>query len=49
MRGQAYGSNYNASHFAVLLEGNKDHSVRSALGGNPSADIVSRLNRYFEQ
>ena len=43
-----YGTAYNAARFAEYLEGDKDHSVRSALGKNPSSDIVSRLNRYFE-
>ena len=43
----AYGNDYNAAHFAWLLEGSKDHSIRGALGRDPSADIVSRLDRYF--
>lgn len=44
----AYKEKYSASEMARALEGDKDHSVRSALGNNPSPDIVSRLNRYFE-
>ena len=43
-----YGNNYTASLFAERLEGNKEHSVRSALGKNPSDEIVSRLDRCFE-
>lgn len=43
-----YGKDYNASHFAEHLEGDKDHSVRGALGRYPSDDIVSRLDRHFE-
>ena len=46
---EAYGKGYNAARFAGYLEGDKDHSIRSALGKNPSPDVVSRLNRYFEQ
>lgn len=42
-----YKDNYNAALFAQILEGDKDHSVRSALGKYPSEDIVSRLNRHF--
>lgn len=45
----AYGNSYNAAQFAVLLEGDKDHSVRSALGKDPSPDVAFRLDRYFEQ
>ena len=45
----AYVGNYNAAQFAHLLEGSKDHPVRSALGKDPSADIVSRLDRHFER
>ena len=44
-----YGNAYYTAKFAEDLEGNKDHSVRSALGKNPADDIVSRLNRYFER
>ena len=43
----AYGNSYNAARFAEFLEGDKDHSVRSALGKDPSNDIVSSLDRYF--
>ena len=45
----AYGNSYNAAQFALLLEGDKDHSVRSALGKDPSTDVAFRLDRYFEQ
>lgn len=38
---------YNASCFAELLEGNKDHSVRLALSADPPERIVSRLDRHF--
>ena len=44
----AYGTGYNAARFAECLEGDRDHSVRSALGKDPADDIVSRLNSYFE-
>ena len=44
----AYKEKYNASQLAEALEGDKDHSVRNALGEMPSADIKSRLDRYFE-
>ena len=44
----AYGDNYNAARFAEFLEGDKDHSVRGALGRDPSDEIVSRLDRHFE-
>ena len=43
----AYDGSYNAARFAEYLEGDKDHSVRSALGKNPSPDVLSRLDRYF--
>ena len=45
----AYAGSYNAARFAEHLEGDKDHSVRSALGRDPSPDVVSRLDRYFDQ
>lgn len=45
---EAYRENYNASTMAIALEGDKDHSVRGALGKDPNPAIVSRLNRYFE-
>ena len=44
----AYAGNYNAALFALILEGSKDHPVRGALGKDPDAGIVSRLNRHFE-
>lgn len=44
-----YCGKYNAASMAEYLEGNKEHSVRSALGKNPSEAIISRLNRYFER
>ncbi|MBO4892331.1 MAG: hypothetical protein J5502_06945 [Prevotella sp.] len=43
-----YKDNYNASTMALALEGDKDHSVRAALGKDPSPAITSRLNRYYE-
>ena len=45
----AYAGSYNAARFAEHLEGDKNHSVRSALGRDPSPDVVSRLDRYFDQ
>ena len=45
----AYDGSYNAARFAEYLEGDKDHSVRSALGRAPSPDVLSRLDRYFDQ
>lgn len=39
---------YNAAQYTERLEGDKEHSVRAALGHNPSEKIVSRLDRYFE-
>lgn len=44
-----YTGEYNASHLAEILEGDKDHSVRCALGTDPEPHIVSCLNRQFEQ
>lgn len=44
----AYKEKYSASEMARALEGDKDHSVRGALGNDPALEIVSRLNRYFE-
>ena len=43
-----YGRSYTAARFAVCLEGNKEHSVRSALGRDPSSDIVLRLDSCLE-
>lgn len=43
-----YKGNYNASTMAMALEGDKDHSVRGALGKDPSPAIASRLKRYYE-
>ena len=47
-RQHLYKDNYNASTMALALEGDKDHSVRGALGKDPSPAITSRLNRYYE-
>lgn len=44
----AYKEKYNASAMAEALEGDKDHSVRAALGKKPEDNITSRLDRYFE-
>lgn len=43
-----YKNAYNASTMAMALEGDKDHSVRGALGKDPDTAITSRLKRYFE-
>lgn len=43
-----YEGDYNAAHYAELLEGDKDHSVRRSLGMEPEPPIMSRLNHYFE-
>ena len=43
-----YADKYSATTLAIALEGDKNHSVRNALGTLPSDAIVSRLNRYFE-
>lgn len=48
LNGKGIYRDYNATQFAERLEGDKDHSVRGALGNNPAPEIVSRLNRYFE-
>lgn len=45
---KVYREVYNASIMATALEGDKDHSVRAALGKDPSPAITSRLKRYFE-
>ena len=45
---KVYKEAYNASTMATALEGDKDHSVRAALGKDPSPVITSRLKRYFE-
>lgn len=39
---------YSPTTMAIALEGDKDHTVRGALSKAPSADIVSRLDRFFE-
>ncbi len=39
---------YNAAQYTEKLEGDKDHSVRAALGQNPSEKIASRLDRLME-
>ena len=49
LSGRGAYEEYNAARFASYLEGSKDHSVRSALGRDPSPDVVSRLDRYFDQ
>lgn len=45
---KAYKNDYSASAMAIALEGTAEHSVRGALGKDPSAAITSRLKRYFE-
>ena len=45
---KVYKETYNASAIAIALEGDKDHSVRGALGKDPVTNITSRLKRYFE-
>lgn len=44
----AYKEKFNAAQLAEALEGDKEHSVRMALGDMPSEKEVSRLDRYFE-
>lgn len=44
-----FGNSYNAASMAMALEGCKESSIRAALRKAPSAEIVSRLNRYFEK
>lgn len=44
-----FGNSYNAASMAMALEGSKESSIRAALRKAPSAEIVSRLNRYFEK
>ena len=44
-----FGKRYNAASMAMALEGSKESSIRAALRKAPSAEIVSRLNRYFEK
>ena len=39
---------YNASLFAVALEGSAEHSVRAELRMLPAPDIISRLDRVLE-
>lgn len=39
---------YNATQFAICLEGSGDHSVRAALKDLPSPEIASRLDRLLE-
>ena len=45
-----FGDNnsYNASLFAVALEGSAEHSVRAELRTLPAADIISRLDCVLE-
>lgn len=40
---------YHASHLAVLLEGDRDHPVRSALGKAPGDEIVSQVKRLLKE
>lgn len=39
---------YNATQFAISLEGSGDHSVRAALKELPTPEIASRLDHLFE-
>lgn len=39
---------YNATRFAEKLEGDRDHSVRGALGAFPPKGIEDSLKRYME-
>ena len=39
---------YNAAVYTEKLEGDKDHSVRAALGKDPSEDITKSLARYIQ-
>ena len=41
-------NSYNASLFAVALEGSAEHSVRAELRMLPAADIISRLDCVLE-
>lgn len=42
-----YKDNYNAAELAMALEGDKEHSVRAALGKYPTDDIVTHLDRFM--
>ena len=42
-----YKGNYNAAELAMALEGDKEHSVRAALGKYPADDIVTHLDRFM--
>ena len=39
---------YNAAQYTEKLEGDKEHSVRAALGQNPSEKIASQLDRLMK-
>ncbi len=42
-------TDYNASQFADKLEGNKEHSIRSALGKAPDEKIQSEVKRLLKE
>ena len=39
---------YNAAQYTEKLEGDKDHSVRAALGQDPSEDIAKSIGKFIE-
>jgi hypothetical protein len=39
---------YNAAQYAEKLELNKDHSVRAALGQDPTEEVCKELDKYIE-
>lgn len=43
-----YKEAYSPTAMAIALEGDKDHSVRGPLSKDPSEDVISRLDRFFE-
>lgn len=38
---------FSPSHYAMLLEGTKDHSVRNALSHTPPPEIIQKINQYL--
>ena len=44
-----YFGQYNAAALAQALEGDKDHSVRAALGASPSRDLLNKVRARIEE
>ena len=40
--------NYNATHYAIKLENNKNHSIRGAMYNGPSKEIKKALDKFLD-